>query len=248
MGYGLSVFLVPLSELERVRANDQELLQAALENLQEALSDYDAQMGAPNPDNDADLSHADALKELFAGKFTPHVPGARYGWAFECLCAFIGTRLDNDGLIPCTWDWYERLDRILEQRGLSLRFSKLISDSPIAFPEPDDWPCVGHWPASVADERGALEQVVNDLIYGNAEADEEEKDDEGENEDGEATDDGADDEADERDANASDASDASDEGEQGDEDDGAWNALDTASYWLMDMEYEDGSIIVGFHG
>jgi hypothetical protein len=147
MGYGLSVFQVPQQALARASGtNNQALLSAVLAALEDKLADYDEQMHAPDLENyDVDISHADALREIFAGKFTKGVNGSRYGWAFEVLCSFLGKRLDNTGFIPCKVAWYEQLDEVLMADHVPLRFTDLIYRAPISIPEADDWPCVGYW-------------------------------------------------------------------------------------------------------
>jgi hypothetical protein len=162
MGYGLSVFLVPERELARVYGtNDSEFLNEALEALAKGLADYDEQMGAPDLENyDVDLSHADALREIFSGTFTKGANGSRYGWAFETLCGWIGERLDNDGFIPCKMAWYDELDAILAKYQVPLKFQNLIGRSPIEIPLSDDWPCIGHWGAEELKSIGPLSAMI----------------------------------------------------------------------------------------
>ena len=106
-------------------------------------------MDAPDlENNDVDLSHAEALREIFIGQFTEDVNGSRYGWPLECLCRFIGTPLSNEGFSPCKIGWYEELDEVLELHRVRLRFADLIYQPPIPIPRADDWPCVGHWGAN----------------------------------------------------------------------------------------------------
>ena len=66
MSYGLSVFRVSRQLLDRVCGkNDVALLSSALPAVTAKLADYDQQMDAPNlEDNDIDISHADALREI----------------------------------------------------------------------------------------------------------------------------------------------------------------------------------------
>jgi hypothetical protein len=162
MGYGLSLFRVPEPMLARVCGkNDQALLNDALKALQDALESYDKQMDAPDlENNDIDISHADALREIFAGRFTKGVNGARYGWAFECLCHFIGERLSNVGFVPCRIAWYEELDKTVASNEIPLKFTNLIYRSPVAIPESDDWPCVGHWGANELAALGPLAELI----------------------------------------------------------------------------------------
>ncbi len=162
MSYALSVYLVPESTLKRiVGSNDAALLAEALEALAGPLADYDEQMGAPDLDlYDVDLSHADALREIFSGKFTAGVNGSRYGWALECLCRFLGEPLSNEGFSPCKIGWYEELDEELEKHGVALRFEDLIYSTPVKIPSIDDWPCIGHWGAQQVGQADRLAEVA----------------------------------------------------------------------------------------
>jgi hypothetical protein len=146
MGYGLSVFRVPREALDRACGkSDRRLLDEAMTALREGLAAYDEQMDAPSSDYDIDLSHGDALREIFTGEYTEGVPGARYGWALEVLCGFLGELLDNRHFVPCDMAWYTTLDETLAHHRVPLKFADLIYRSPVPIPEPDDWPCVGHW-------------------------------------------------------------------------------------------------------
>lgn len=136
MSYALSVYLVPQALLDRVCGrNDKALLEQAMQTVGNKLADYDRQMDAPDLDNfEIDISHADALREIFSGKYTKGVTGSRYGWAFECLCSFIGERLSNRGFSPCKTEWYETLDERLRSAGVPLRTQDLIFKSPVPIP------------------------------------------------------------------------------------------------------------------
>jgi hypothetical protein len=165
MSYGLSVYRIPQQMLDRVFGKDDHaLLHQALDATKDDLADYDAQMDAPDLDTyDVDLSHADAMKEIFAGKFTEYVNGSRYGWAFECLCRFIGTPLSNNGFSPCDMEGYEQLDEWLKLQGVPLKFMDLIFQSPIPIPRADDWPCVGHWGADAIAVAEPLARVLPNI-------------------------------------------------------------------------------------
>jgi hypothetical protein len=165
MSYALTVYLVPKDRLHAVFGkNDAALFEEARTHLADRLANYDQQMDAPDLDTyDVDLSHADALREIFTGQFTPYVNGARYGWAFECLCKFLGEPLSNRGFSPCKFEWYETLDRYLQQHQVSLRFSDLIGDLPLPIPRADDWPCVGHWTADHAAARQQLATLAQSV-------------------------------------------------------------------------------------
>ncbi len=147
MGYALSVYRVPQQMLDRAYGkHDEAMLSKALVALKSYLADCDKQMDAPNlEDYDVDISHADALRQIFAGEFTEGVNGSRYGWAFEALCSLVGEGLSNVGFSPCKVAWYEQLDEVLADQRVPLRFADLIHRSPLPIPPADDWPCVGHW-------------------------------------------------------------------------------------------------------
>ena len=124
-------------------------------------------MDAPDlENNDVDLSHAEALREIFSGPFTEDVNGSRYGWAFECLCRFIGQPLSNDGFSPCSVEWYDRLDEVLKAHDVPLRFARLINDPPIPIPEAGDWPCVGHWGTDAIAAAPRLAQALERIDAG----------------------------------------------------------------------------------
>jgi hypothetical protein len=125
--------------------NDMKLLDDAPESLWAYLADYDEQANAPSDDYDVDISHAEALREIVAGRFTGGVTGSRYGWAFECFCRALGERLDNTGFIPCRTEWYFTLDDVMAENQVPLKFTDLIFRIPVPIPEADDWPAVGHW-------------------------------------------------------------------------------------------------------
>src|SRR5687767_12053325 len=145
MSYGMTVYLVPRDVLALYGSNDHELLEEVLEVRGNQLARYDRELGAPDPDDEADLSHADALREIFAGKFTPGVRGSRYGSALEALFGSLGESLDNSPFVPCNTAWYTHLDEVLTAHHVPLRFFDLIARLPVPIPEPDDWPCVGYW-------------------------------------------------------------------------------------------------------
>ena len=145
MSYGMTLYLVPRDVLDIYGSNDQELLEEVLEARAPHLARYDRELHAPNPEDEADLSHADALREIFAGQFTPDVRGSRYGWALETLFGSLGEDLDNGPFMPCNMAWYTLLDEVLEAHNVPLRFSDLTYRLPVPIPESDDWPCIGYW-------------------------------------------------------------------------------------------------------
>jgi hypothetical protein len=144
MGYGLTVFLVPGKALATIPGSrDQRLLRRVLKEMAASLASYDEQM--VDRDDSDDLTHGQALGELFEGRFSKPQYYFRYGWALEVLCDFLGKRLDNGPFVPCDTDWFEQLDEALEAAGARIRFAELTSNPPIPLPPQYDWPEVGHW-------------------------------------------------------------------------------------------------------
>ena len=144
MSYALSAYLVTADEiLQFPGCPDDELLAEVLEAAGESLANLDEQMC--DPDDEDDISHEQAMRELFSGELTAEYYGARYGWAFDMLCNCLGTFLSNRGFSPCDTSWYEQLDEYLATSDVEFRFTQLIYDCPIELPTIDDWPCIGHW-------------------------------------------------------------------------------------------------------
>ena len=144
MGYALSVFLVPSSDILRVPGiPDTDLLDRLLIDVMPDLVSLDEQLCDAGDEDD--ITHEQAFRELFSGNVSAPEYGARYGWAFEKLCQSIGTYLPNNCFSPCKFEWYDQLDRFLATTDIELRFSQLVYNCPVEIPEPDDFPSIGHW-------------------------------------------------------------------------------------------------------
>lgn len=155
MSYALSVYLISQNQLLRFPGcADERLLRDCLTAARERLADLDYQLY--DEDEEDDITHEQAFRELFSGNFTAEYCGARYGWAFETLCDCLGTSLSNRGFSPCDIDWYEELDDLLAASDITLRFDSLTNDCPINIPLSDDWPMIGHWKHSEIVEAAPL--------------------------------------------------------------------------------------------
>lgn len=144
MGYALSTFLCPADRILQLPGkSDDTSLQHVLANSAERLSQLDDQL--VDEDDEHDISHEQALREIFSGSITAHNYGARYGWAFETICDCLGTFLPNQSYSPCDFEWLEQIDAYLETTEISLRFEGLVNNCPIEIPRSDDWPMIGHW-------------------------------------------------------------------------------------------------------
>lgn len=151
MSYGLRVYLVDETIGSIPGSNDIVLLEEILEVCANDLKDYDRQEDV----EEGAFTHAQALRELFAGECTRPEYGAFYGWAFDILCSSLGAWLHN----TCTrWptDWLDKLDTRMAEGGVNLRFfGGLMENRPVPLPEtPFGIPGIGHW---------KYEQVVAEL-------------------------------------------------------------------------------------
>jgi hypothetical protein len=143
VGYGLRVFLMVEERHVRIfGCQDWELLDQVLDAMGDEFADYDDEADVEEAGS---ITHAEALREIFAGAITRPEDGSIYGWAYELYCASMGERLNPNPFAPCNWAWYENLDSILRRHEVPLRLEKLVTDCPIPLPPPDPVPCVGHW-------------------------------------------------------------------------------------------------------
>lgn len=144
MSYALSVYLVSHQQLSRFPGvDDPKLLRDCLARAAERLQELDDEFY--DEDEEDQIPHEQAFRELFSGRFTAEYAGGTYGWAFEALCACLGEPLSNEGFSPCDIEWYEQLDEQLAAAGAQARLLKLIGSCPIEMPQPDDFPAIGQW-------------------------------------------------------------------------------------------------------
>jgi hypothetical protein len=144
MSQALEVYLVPNERDLKVfgcrrRKLFEEVLLAAEEGLEALDEEFDVEA-------EGLISHAEALREIFAGKPTREEDcGFLYGHAYEEYCRVVGERLSNRHFSPTRVEWLKAMDEFLEKRGVPLRFQKLLFER---FPIPvntDATPCGGLW-------------------------------------------------------------------------------------------------------
>jgi hypothetical protein len=160
MSYGVSAFLVSARRLTSIPGSrNRRKFARVLAATREQIADYDDQL--LDRENPEDISHGQALREIFDGTYTRPEYYSRYGWALESLCTYLGTFLDNGPFCPVGAGWEETLDRQLKKHRIPLRFRDLIYRPPISLPKWNDWPCVGHWaPAEIRKAAPLLLGVV----------------------------------------------------------------------------------------
>ena len=144
MSQALEVYLVPTERDLKVfgcrrRRLLGEVLRAAAASLEALDEEFDV-------DAEGLISHADALREIFAGKPTREDDcGFVYGHAYEEYCGAVGERLSNRHFSPAGVEWLKTMDEFFGRHGVPLRFQKLLFER---FPIPvdtDATPCGGFW-------------------------------------------------------------------------------------------------------
>ncbi|MBL8851081.1 MAG: hypothetical protein JNG89_15485 [Planctomycetaceae bacterium] len=136
-----------------------KLLRECLGALREQLAEWDED--CRDEDNEDEITHEQAFRELFSGVFTADYDGAPYGSAFEALCRCLGRMLPNASFAPCRLEWFEQLDGYLESERVPLRLSDLIFRPPIEIPRPGEQPLIGHWThADIVEAVGPLANVA----------------------------------------------------------------------------------------
>jgi hypothetical protein len=90
--------------------------------------------------------------------------GAPDGDALEVLCREAGTWLPNEAFMPIRLEYLETVSAEQRRLGISERWtvmSVVFNGPPIAIPEPDDFPVIGHL---AADQVGAALAQHRDLV------------------------------------------------------------------------------------
>ena len=150
MSIGLQVFLVPGYEVQGLTARNEARLRKSLEAAGPRLAEFDA-MAAPDPD----LSHEQAVRELYAGLLSRPDLESTYRMAFLALCEiWAGSegRLPNDRFLPIGASLIADLDAEAEAAGVSLSFLDLVRTPPIPLPPwGGGFPSAGHWDMTVVE-------------------------------------------------------------------------------------------------
>jgi hypothetical protein len=148
MSMGMQVYLVDEAEVKAVPgSNDAELLQKLLdrEGQRESLEWFDEEMEHLIEDDCPGFTHADALRDIFAGRVTHPEAGFVYQNAFEHVCSSLGEWV-HDTFHRCNPEWVERLDKLLESHGVGLRFyGGLVEVPPVPLPRDRYGGGLGHW-------------------------------------------------------------------------------------------------------
>jgi hypothetical protein len=148
MSMGMQVYLVDEAEVKAVPgSNDAELLEWLLtrEGQRESLSWLDEELADVMEDECPGFTHADALRDIVAGRVTRPEAGFVYANAFEHVCSSLGEWV-HDHFHRCSPDFLTELDALFAAHGVGLRFwGGLVGKVPVELPDPDDGVALGHW-------------------------------------------------------------------------------------------------------
>ncbi|HWG46785.1 MAG TPA: hypothetical protein VN688_28740 [Gemmataceae bacterium] len=148
MSMGMMVYLVDEAEVKAVPgSNDADLLEELLEQegQGESLTWLDEEMEDLMEDWCPGFTHADALRDIFAGQVTRPDAGFVYKNAFEHVCSSFGQWVQNH-FHRCSTELVTQLDELFAAHGVELRFwNGLVGRSPVPLPENPFGSSLGHW-------------------------------------------------------------------------------------------------------
>lgn len=155
MGYGLTVYAVPLEKLRAVPGSGAERF-VQREGLLDAVSHryhhregVDSMFEGEEPPN----TLLEALAQIIDGSALDAGKGSLYGYAVQALCWYFGTEICT----PIGFPTLEELDQFLQPLGCPVSLQDLrCTGSPIPIPFPfEGFPGIGCWPPEqvVAAER-----------------------------------------------------------------------------------------------
>jgi hypothetical protein len=145
MSQGLMAYLVSNGAFECVGCKDKSLRDEVLEVMADDIEMLDEDFDTENEEFGPGLTFTQAVKELFAGKFSqPEDCDFMYVYAFELVCRCFGEMLENEWFSPCKIELLSELDRILAKEKVPLRFEKDLLCRPEKLPNSGDV-LVGYW-------------------------------------------------------------------------------------------------------
>jgi hypothetical protein len=148
MSMGMEVYLVDEAEVKAVPgSNDAALLEELLdrEGRGQMLDWLDYGLEDAIKGECPGFTHADALRDIFAGRVTRPEAGVVYAKAFGYVCSVLGAWA-HDRLHPCNPEDLRQLDDLFAAHGVGLRLiGGLVDAPPVPLPA---GPWLGHWAGS----------------------------------------------------------------------------------------------------
>ncbi len=145
MSYGIMPFTVQLALVERAFGSQDAALVSAIADEFADLFEQDRF----DADDEDELTLELALHEIVEGKPLREGYGSKYGYVLKMLCWHLGKHLPNAHFSSMDSDWADEVDRGLSRAGvppetLALSWHLIYRGSPVAIPEPDDFPAIGY--------------------------------------------------------------------------------------------------------
>lgn len=148
MSMGMQVYLVDEAEVKAVPgSNDTELLEWLLgrEGQGESISWLDEELADVMQEECPVFTHADALRDIIAGRVTRPEAGFVYANAFAHVCSTLGDWV-HDHFHRCAPALLSELDELFAAHGVGLQFwNGLVGKVPVELPDVDDGVTLGHW-------------------------------------------------------------------------------------------------------
>jgi hypothetical protein len=146
MGYGIEAFSVRLSRVQRAFGSRDASL------VSEITWEFDSYF-EPDVFHDEGPTLEVALHEIIEGKPMQESYGHQYARILKLLCWHFGKYLPNSHFSAMRSEWAKRVDEGLVRAGVppetfSLWRHLMNRGSPIAIPQPEDWPFIGYLKAA----------------------------------------------------------------------------------------------------
>lgn len=148
MSMGMQVYLVNEAEVKAVPgSNDAELLEWLLgrEGQGESLDWLDEELEDVMGEECPGFTHADALRDIIAGRVSRPEAGFVYAGAFGHVCSSLGDWV-HDHFHRCAPALLSEMDELFAAHGVGLRFwNGLVGKVLVELPDVDDGVTLGHW-------------------------------------------------------------------------------------------------------
>lgn len=146
MSMGFMVYLVDEAEVKAIPGSgDLDLLKWLLEP-PDQLDELDEESDFEIEERCPGFSHADAIRDIVAGRVTRPEAGFVYANAFDSVCSVLGDWVQNC-FHRCHPKTVTQLDELFRSHGVGLRFyDDLVRRVPVPLPDPGDiGVTLGHW-------------------------------------------------------------------------------------------------------
>ena len=156
MTCGITPIAVSLEQVQTVIGTDQTpgllrfLLGSPTDRLTHKIKrEFAHRFEQDEVDDEDEPSLEKALRDLLSGGELNPAFGHKYAYALELLCDHFGEFLDNSAWTAMRSEWADQVHEAIKQAGideqtLSVNDHLMYRGSPIAIPEPSDFPFIGY--------------------------------------------------------------------------------------------------------